>query len=625
MDLPVSAPEFSATVLAAIEQAGLGLTIIRIKGTTLERIYSNARFCELTGYTSEEIRAIVPTALVPPGERERLQEMNRRFAAGGAFPPSVETVIVNKAGEQVPVEASMANVPFGDGSVTVTFVRDIRERLQAASALRESEARFRTLAEASVDSITVIAGGRFVYANPAAARVLGFSTAEELLARPLSQLLLDADEARAMGERMGRILQGEALPPREYRGRRKDGSIAVMEISTTPITYDGRPGVLSFGRDTSERRSWQAQLMRNDRLAAIGLLAASVAHEVNNPLTYMLLHLERLAELVPGAVADPSARQRLADTIAAARDGGERVRIIVRDLLSVARHDHEASSISVTDVVDTSLKLAGVALGERAEVVRRTADVSPVIANPGRLSQVFVNLLLNAADAFEGPAPDNRIEIEIAEDGDHVVVAVTDNGRGIAEHDLGRVFEPLFTTKPRGSSTGLGLTICKGIVDELGGAISAASRPGRGTRMEVRLPVARRTTAAAPAPASDGPCPRRRIAVIDDDVLVARSLSALISARHEVQTFILPRDALAQMIEGPAFDHVLCDVNMPGLNGADLYIQLCARRPEYSNRFTLITGGASSTRVDELIDRGDVRLLTKPCDAATILAAVAGT
>lgn len=610
-------------MLDAVERAGLGLTIIRVRGTALERVYSNHTFCGLTGYTAEELAALKPTGLVPPSQMAKMVELQRVFHSAGQYPPIIETAIRARDGTEIPVEVAMANVPRGDHSLTYGFIRDIRERQRAAAALRESEQRFRTLAEASLDSITVIADRRFIYVNPAASAILGFDTPEELMARPLDQLLVDPEETRDMGERIGRIMHGERLAPREYRGRKKDGSVAVIEISTTPITYDGRPAVLSFGHDTSERRAWQAELMRTDRLAAIGLLAASVAHEVNNPLTYLLLHLERLEELLPVAVSDPAIRQRVTDTLAAARDGGERVRTIVRDLLSVARHDHEASLISVCDVMDTALKLAGAAVAERAEIVRTTGDVSPVIANPGRLSQVFVNLLLNAADAFEQSTPSNRIEIAITAEPGQAVITITDNGRGISEQDLGRIFEPLFTTKRRGSGTGLGLAICKGIVTELGGSINAASRPGYGTRMEVRLPVTARPAVSAPATPAPVTATRRRVVVIDDDVHVARSLGTLLSAHHDIETYVLPREALAALADGSPVDHVLCDVNMPGLSGPDLYEQLCARRPEYARRFTLITGGAASLRVDELVGCGAVRLLHKPCDAATILAAVA--
>jgi FixJ family two-component response regulator len=141
--------------------------------------------------------------------------------------------------------------------------------------------------------------------------------------------------------------------------------------------------------------------------------------------------------------------------------------------------------------------------------------------------------------------------------------------------------------------------------------------------MEVRLPVAVRPAVVVSSPPATAAVTRRRVVVIDDDVLVARSLGALLAAHHEVQIYVFPREALAALAEGELADHVLCDINMPGLSGGDLYEQLCARRPEYAHRFTLITGGVASARVDELVERGAVRLLHKPCDAATILAAVA--
>jgi CheY-like chemotaxis protein len=140
--------------------------------------------------------------------------------------------------------------------------------------------------------------------------------------------------------------------------------------------------------------------------------------------------------------------------------------------------------------------------------------------------------------------------------------------------------------------------------------------------MEVRLPVAPAVDAEAPQPAPAAARGRRRIAIIDDDVLLARSFAALVVTRHDVETFTAPRAALAALADGPVFDHVLCDVNMPGLNGPDLYAELCARRPEYAGRFTMVTGGAMTARLESLLADGTVRLLRKPFDMATLLAAL---
>ena len=605
-------------MLGAIDHAGLGLTIVRVTPGRLERLYSSPRFCELTGYRADELATISPLELLAPSEREPVTALLRAHQAGGDSPRTVETALLDRRGEIIPVEVSTASVRLPDGTATVSFVHDLRERVQVAAALRESEARFRTVAEASPDSITVVAGGRFVYANPATARVLGYDSVDEVLRLPLDRLLVDLDETRLMFERNRRVTDGERLPAREYAARRKDGSPVAMEISTSPITFDGIPATLAFGRDISERRAWHAELLRSDRLATLGILAASVAHEINNPLTYTLLHLDWLATTVPALIADPALRAEITDTIRAARDGGDRVRSIVRELLTVARHDHDAGPVSVEAALATALRLAGPTLAGRAEVVRRGEAAPSVVANVGRLSQVFLNLLLNAADAFADDSPANRVEVETHHDADTVTVAITDNGPGIAADVIGRIFEPLFTTKRH--STGLGLAICKTIVDELGGHISATSRPGE-TRLAVRLPIAR--VAAAPVAPATAPARRRlRVAVIDDDVVLAEALSALIAIHHDVDQFTAPRLALSALTAGPAYDHVVCDANMPGLGGVDLYLELCGVRPEYAGRFTIIAGGIVCERLEALVAAGTVGLLRKPFDTTALMAMI---
>jgi len=485
-----SVAELAETLIAAVDLAEIGVTVLRQRGGTMERVYSSRGLCALTEYTPAELAALPPTALAAPSELPRMVGLREAILGNGDLPPPrMETTIITRTGALVPVELTVSSVRGPDGAFAVMFFRDLREPRRIEASLRESEARFRALAEASLDSITVIAQGRFLYANPATAEVLGFDSVAEFLERPLSQLLIDAEETAEMRSRLGRVAAGERLPPREYAGRRKDGSVAVMEISSSPIHYDGTPAILAIGRDTSERRALHAELMRADRLATLGMLAAGVAHEINNPLTYTLLHLERLALTLPQLVPDPAARKKVETMLAEAREGGDRVRTMVRELLSVARHDQTASANPVEPAIDTAIRLAGPTIGGRAKVSRRGVPVRAVRANPARLSQVFLNLVLNASDAFDGIDERNRVEIDVAEEGDEIVVTVRDNGRGIPPDVLARVFEPLFTTKPVGAGTGLGLWICRRIVGEVGGSLSASSDVGVGTQMIVRLPA----------------------------------------------------------------------------------------------------------------------------------------
>ncbi len=486
--------DLAEALILAIDRAGIGVTVLAQRGEAVVRTFSSAGLCELSGWSADELAAMPATALIAPTERSRMVALRDTMLRGGPLPTRLETVIEARDGTQIPVELAIASVHGPDGLASVLFFRDLRADHRIQDALRESEARFRSLAEASPDSIIVVAGGRFIYANPATAAVLGYSVAE-VLALPFEQLLVHPEETAEMRARMQRIARGERLPPREYAGRRRDGGVAVLEISSTPIIYDGAPALLSIGRDTSERRALHAELMRADRLATLGMLAAGVAHEINNPLTYTLIHLEQLAMTVPPLIADPISRGRIETMIAEAREGGQRVSTIVRELLTVARHDREALPSAVEAAIDAAIRLAGPTISERARVARRGEPVPLVRANPGRLSQVFLNLVLNAADAFDGPHDDNLIEVEItrADDGAAVVITIADNGRGIPAEVLGRIFEPLFTTRPVGAGTGLGLWICRSIVTELGGTLLATSEVGVGSRMVVRLPVADRS------------------------------------------------------------------------------------------------------------------------------------
>ncbi len=485
-----SASELAETLIAAVDRAGMGVTVLAVRDGRMERLFSSRGLTELTGYSAEELAALPPTALADPSERPRMEALRDSLIAGGPQPPRVESSLLAKSGERIPVEVTTAYIQAPDGLAGVLFFRDLRPSQQIERALRESEARFRSVAEASPDSITVSVRGQFVYANPATATVLGYDRPEELLGHSLAELLIDPGEVEVMRERIARVVAGEKVAPREYAGRKKDGGLAVLEISSKPITYDGQPAILAIGRDTTERRAWHAELMRADRLATLGMLAAGVAHEINNPLTYTLLHLERLALTLPQLIADPAARKKVETMLAEAREGGDRVRTMVRELLSVARHDHGGAPSAVEPAIDTAIRLAHPTIAGRARACRRGEPSPRVRVNPARLSQVFLNLVLNAADAFDQPDERNEIVIDVANADAEVVVTVRDNGRGIPPDVLPQVFEPLFTTKPVGAGTGLGLWICRTILGEVGGTVTATSEVGVGTQMIVRLPMA---------------------------------------------------------------------------------------------------------------------------------------
>jgi PAS domain S-box-containing protein len=360
-----------------------------------------------------------------------------------------------------------------------------------AERLRSSESRFRTFTEASPDAIHVLRDGQLLYMNPAAKRLFGGVE----LGAELRQIVHE-DDAPILSDRMNRILAGEALRPYEYRVLHPSGEVVTVEISSIPIEYEGAPCLLGFGRDVTERKRMQGRLIQADRMATVGTLATGVAHEINNPLTYVVLHLEKLRMSLSRLVPDEAARGDAQHMLAEALDGAERVRVIVQDLLSLARSDTSTHGpTDVRKVVTTALKLASPVLDGRAEVVPELEETAPVRANAAWLGQVFVNLLVNAGQAFGGDDPKvNRVRALTRTDEEGwIEVSIEDNGPGIPTEIADRIFDPFFTTKEAGTGTGLGLAISRSVIDSLGGEIDVQSRPGKGTRFRVRLPPLSRT------------------------------------------------------------------------------------------------------------------------------------
>jgi signal transduction histidine kinase/CheY-like chemotaxis protein len=374
------------------------------------------------------------------------------------------------------------------------------------------------------------------------------------------------------------------------------------------------------------RAEAEAAMLRADRMVAIGQLAAGVAHEANNPLGYVTANLvfvqERLRTLTSTNVADvrPELEQALAD----ARQGAERIARIVRDLKTFARPD-ESDLVELVDlrqVLDATVKIAQNEIQHRAQLVKSYDSVSPVRGNEPRLFQVFLNLLLNAAQAIpEGRVNENEISVVIDQpDPERVRVVVSDTGSGIAPEHLPRITEPFFTTKPPGVGTGLGLAVVKSIVDKLNGTLEFGSAGGRGTRVSVTLPAQ-----AADMPSSNvvlaraslGPLKSLRILAIDDDPMVLRALRRLLKT-HDLTVVAGGREALDLLRSGKEFDVILCDLMMPDLTGMDVYEHVHDFDRTLAERIVFLTGGAFTEKTREFLDSVSNQRLEKPFDVARI-------
>jgi PAS domain S-box-containing protein len=481
-----------------------------------------------------------------------------------------------------------------------------------------AEDAFRTLVEKAPDAIVVSRNGVVLYANAAAARLLGHDDVSELVGRPMA--FLDQRSMDVMRRRIEQMAAtGERLVPREYPARRRDGSEIMAEIASTIIEFEGAPAVLAYARDVTDRTRLRAQLAHTDRLASLGTMAAGVAHEINNPLSFIGLATDMLASRVG---ADEAA------LVAEVRTGIDRIAAIVRDLRFFGRDDDEpAGRVHLTAAIDAAERLVLHEVRPRGTLVKEYGELPSVVGVARHIEQVFVNLFLNAAHALEEKG-DGRIVVRARVTPDRVVVLVEDNGRGIAKEKLDVIFEPFFTTRASGGGTGLGLSICRDIVVRGGGELVARSTVGEGTTMEVTLVRTTQDVEAAalappplPAEAYAGVA-RRRVLVVDDEPLIVSSLAKMLATRAVVIGETVAERALERIVSDAELDVIVCDVMMPGMSGIDLHERVARERPERAARFVFITGGTYTARARDYLERIPNERLSKPFDVNELIAAI---
>jgi PAS domain S-box-containing protein len=485
----------------------------------------------------------------------------------------------------------------GEGQPTYTELQLERER-------------FHELSEAAFEGIAVHDQGIIVDCNPALAKMFGYERSE-LLGK--SVLELAAPEARDLV--VERYSSG-SLESYEALGLRKDGSKFAGLLRGGPIHYQGRALRVAVVNDISEQKELEAQARLSEQMVSMGSVAAGVAHEINNPLTYVLGNLQMLARHLTALEADlgPTRFEAMKKCIDEALDGTERVRTIVRDLRSFTRpSDQERTAVDLRQVLEASIRLVGNEVRHKARLVRDYQEVPLIEANELRLAQVFVNLLVNAAQAMEeGAAPSHEIRLHTGTDRRGWAVAeVRDTGRGIPLELRQRVFEPFFTTKP-GRGTGLGLSISRTIVDGLGGEISIEGAGEQGTTFRVSIPAARAVLPSAQPP---GPAPAdalRSVLVVDDEPRVGQMMKRLLDRDYEVTTVTSIAAALELIGAGRPFDAIICDLMMPEGTGMDLHARLREVAPALSRRMLFVTGGAFTPAAEEFLQRSEIRSLEKP-------------
>jgi two-component system cell cycle sensor histidine kinase/response regulator CckA len=476
---------------------------------------------------------------------------------------------------------------------SILVARFLTRRQAAEEALRRSSASFAALSDSLPVALVLHRAGRVLYVNPAGIKLLGAEPEQTLVGDELAAYLAPGETLPATS--------GETrvhLDPRTLE--LASGKVLSVEAASLQVQYGEEDAAALVAFDVTERTRMQERLLLTDRMASLGTLAAGVAHEINNPLSVVIGNLEFVRESMQSTNGlagggDPLLASELVAALAEALDGAERVGRIVKDMKTLSRSDGD--SLGPTDInvaIEKSLQMVQSHLKHRARLISNLGPVPKVIGNESRLVQVFVNLLINAAQALpEGKTAENCVEVITALwPGGTVVATVRDTGAGIPRAVLDRIFDPFFTTKPVGVGTGLGLSIVHTLVRAMDGRIEVDSSEGEGTTFSISMRVApeveRLASDAAELPASA----RGRILIIDDEPAVLSALERLLSG-HELTRVESARVALERFARGESFDLIMCDLRMPDMSGIELAARMDERHPDLRRRLVFMTGDIS--------------------------------
>ena len=622
-----------------LRQCNLGLAYLDPE--TLEILFVNESAARLVGQTGEKLNGKSFLSIVEEAYHCEVRETLPRLSVGDQEVVEVARLI-HRDGSKVYVEIHTTPITYKGRPCLACFLHEVTERRKMEKELRQSEERFKNLFDHSRDGILAAdpTTRRFILANVAMCNMLGYSR-EELLDLDVERIhppdelpkVKAAFDAQACGD--------IALSP-QLRVLRKDGSIFHAEINSYLVEIDGRPLLLGNFRDVTRRRRLNAHLAQSDRMASLGLLAAGVAHEVNNPLTYVMYNTETLSEQLPRLVSELRSRalapgapdlsallassEKMPAMCAEAHRGLIQVRDIIQDLKRFSRvEENEQGPVDVNVALESAVRMAFNQIKYRARLVRDLGPLPPVQANEGRLCQVFLNLLVNAAQSIEEGAPDdNTITLRTWRRANEVCLEVKDTGRGADAVEQEKLFDPFYSTQEGKLGAGMSLSISRNIVTSLGGRIQAESWLGVGTCLTVYLPVdSTAETAQAERPVTGGVGEAKeggaQVLVVDDEPQIARVMGRMLRrAGYQVTTVTSVEAAQERIEQGAALDLIICDLMMPGLTGMDLHDWLQEQHRELCPRILFVTGGVFTPRAERFLSKEGIRWHEKPIDRALL-------
>lgn len=502
----------------------------------------------------------------------------------------------------------VTNSPTREGGFVVTRA-DITERKNAETAQREADQLVSRILEASPVNLqmTRARDGKLLYRSPATKEQFGeVKSAVDYYVDPKSREKYIAE-----------LMKTGAIDDYETQLRRADGVPAWCSISSRLIDYQGEKVVVSHTFDLTDRIEMQEELQRqrdtlhqNEKLSALGELLAGVAHELNNPLSVVVGQSLLLQE-----TATESKTKARAEKIGAAADRCAR---IVKIFLAMARQQPaKLTNVSINDVVEASLEVAGYSIKSSGiDLDLQLSDDLPAVwGDADQLSQVFINLLVNAEQALHDWDARRKIKVvsRFNKKNGMVVVKFADTGPGIPKEIVSRIFEPFFTTKEVGSGTGIGLSFCHRIVTTHNGTIRVSAPANGGTAFFISLPVSSRgSTATASEEVDTGTHGGTSVLVVDDEPEVGELIAEILSRDGYVTTTVNSGPEALRNLSENRYSVILSDLKMPDMGGPKLFEHISADHPDQARRLGFITGDTMSPTARAFLDESGRPFLEKP-------------
>jgi PAS domain S-box-containing protein len=595
--------------------------------------FFNDVICKKLGYSREELMGKNFQVHTDPEDVEKISDAYYKLYTTGKPLKWFSPAQIRKDGTRIFAEDSVSLLRNEKGEI-IGFrgvSRDITERKRMEEALRLSEERYRTLLdEMDTPYYEDDLAGNFTFVNDAMCRAMGYSK-EELIGMNYKvytppEQVTEVFQAYSQVYRTGKttnVFARETI--------HKNGRVFPVETSILPLKDDKGEiiGFRGISRDITERKKAEEekrQLERKaqlaSRLASVGELASGVAHEINNPLTGVIGYAHLL-------LSRKDISRDVRRDLEIINEGSQRVAGIVKKLLAFARQTKpEHRYVNINELIRNTLDLRAYELSANniKVTLQLNRDIPLTIADPGQLQQVFLNLIINAETEMKSASDRGKLTIKTEKINNTLRITFKDTGPGIPEENLETIFDPFFTTREVGQGTGLGLSVCHGIITEHNGKIWAESEWGKGASFIVELPL---TTEEGQGESSEPVVEESekiakavKILVVDDEPVIRQFISQVLGEQgHRVETVDNAAAAL-KMVKAKRYRLILLDIKMPGMSGVDLYKQFQKIAPSLTKRVVFITGDVMGKRTISFLNKTKTPYLMKPFDAKELKAEI---